>query len=103
MGNQNQTPGTQGNTGQRTQPQDPKIDPERDDPNTVERRTSDEGQGRDQQAGGQKTGQQQAGGNRSGSKGGSGSEDQGDRDQTAGNRDTSRGASGQSGNRGGNP
>src|SRR5262245_13007213 len=56
MGNQNQgqnegnTRQAQGGAGQRTDPQDPKLNPERDDDNTIERRTSDEGQGRNQQA-----------------------------------------------------
>lgn len=52
MGNQNQDQGrqTQSGAGQRTQPQDPKLRPEQDDDNKVERRTSDEGQGRNQSA-----------------------------------------------------
>lgn len=49
MGNQNQGQNQdKGNTGQRTEPRDPTITPERDDENRVEQRTSDEGQGRDQ-------------------------------------------------------
>jgi hypothetical protein len=60
MGNMNQQPGRQnqnqgGNTGQRTQPHDPQIEPERDDPNQVERRTSDEGQGRDERQSGNRS------------------------------------------------
>jgi len=50
MGNQNQGGDrqTQGGAGQKTNPQDPTITPERDDENQIERRTSDEGQGRNQ-------------------------------------------------------
>ena len=50
MGNQNQGDGrqAQGGAGQKTSPQDPKLNPEQDDHNQIERRTSDEGQGRNQ-------------------------------------------------------
>lgn len=53
MANQNQDPGRQNqgsSTGKRTPPQDPKVNRERDDDNTIQRRTSDEGAGRDRSA-----------------------------------------------------
>jgi hypothetical protein len=77
MGNQNQDQNrdqsrqTQGGAGQRTTPHDPKLNPEQDDDNLVEQRTSDEGQGRDQSASGKRssaggTDQGQTGTNRGG-------------------------------------
>jgi hypothetical protein len=95
MGNQNQGQNqgdnrqTQGGAGQRTNPQDPTLNPERDDENRVQRRTSDEGQGRDRSASG--TSSDESGDDESSTTGQSGSSKSGAADQ------------GQTGRRGGNP
>lgn len=57
MGTQNrdQTRQSQAAAGQKTAPQDPKLNPGRDEQNQIEQRTSDQGQGRNQSASGDRS------------------------------------------------
>lgn len=61
--NQNQDRQAQGAAGQTTPPQDPKLNPDRDDVNQIKQRTSDQGQGRSRSAADNRSPEAESGGN----------------------------------------